>query len=62
MYQGVDRTSDEVQKKILELLEEMRLDVNSKVASYSKMVKFVEQIEPFIKTPTKKIKRYLYTN
>ena len=24
------------------------------------MVKFVEQIEPFIKTPTKKIKRFLY--
>ncbi|MBN2815967.1 MAG: AMP-binding protein [Campylobacterales bacterium] len=62
MYQGVDRTSDEVQKKILELLEEMRLDVNNRVASYSKIVKFVEQIEPFIKTPTKKIKRYLYTN
>ena len=62
MFHGVDRTSDEVQQKILELLEQMRLDVNSRISSYCKMVKFVEQIEPFIKTPTKKIKRYLYTN
>jgi len=40
----------------------MRKDVNTKVASYCKMVKFVEQIEPFIKTPTKKIKRFLYVD
>lgn len=57
-----DKTPDaEVKAKIEELLEKMRLDVNSQVASYSRMVKFVEQIEPFVKTPTKKIKRYLYT-
>lgn len=43
------------------LLEELRIEVNSKVSSFSKMVKFIEQREPFIKTPTKKIKRYLYT-
>lgn len=58
-----DQTPDaEVKTKIEELLEEMRIDVNSKISAYSRVVKFVEQIEPFVKTPTKKIKRYLYTN
>lgn len=52
----------EIKGKISALLEEMRIEVNSKVSSFSKMVKFVEQIEPFVKTPTKKIKRFLYTN
>ena len=51
----------EVKEKIINLLEEIRLDVNSKVASYCKIIKCVEQIEPFVKTPTKKIKRFLYT-
>jgi len=48
-------------KDITKLLEEMRLEVNSSISSFSRMVKFIEQIEPFVKTPTKKIKRYLYT-
>jgi long-chain acyl-CoA synthetase len=51
-----------VKEEIEKLLEGMRVDVNSKVSSFSKMVKFIEQIEPFIKTPTKKIKRFLYEN
>ena len=50
----------QVKEKIDKLLEEMRNDVNAQVASFSKITKFVEQIEPFVKTPTKKIKRYLY--
>ncbi len=58
---NADTTPDtEVRKKIENLLEEMRVDVNSQISSYSRMVKFIEQIEPFVKTPTKKIKRYLY--
>ncbi len=62
MFKGDNAPESEVKEKITELLEEMRKDVNTKVASYSKMVKFVEQIEPFIKTPTKKIKRFLYVD
>jgi len=58
---NANKNSDaQVRKDIAEFLETMRIDVNSKISSYSKMVKFVEQIEPFVKTPTKKIKRYLY--
>ncbi|MFA6138712.1 MAG: AMP-binding protein [Sulfurimonas sp.] len=51
-----------VKEEINTFLEQMRNEVNSQLASYSKIVKFVEQIEPFVKTPTKKIKRYLYTS
>ncbi len=62
IFKGDNAPESEVKEKIAELLEEMRKDVNTKVASYCKMVKFVEQIEPFIKTPTKKIKRFLYVD
>ena len=43
-------------------LESMRKIVNAEVSSFSRMVKFVEEVEPFIITPTKKIKRYLYAD
>jgi len=59
---NADKNTDEkVREDIANLLEDMRKDVNSNISSFSRMVKFVEQIEPFVKTPTKKIKRYLYT-
>jgi len=55
---------EKLQQKLEEekekLLEELRIEINSKVSSFSRIVKFIEQREPFIKTPTKKIKRYLY--
>ena len=54
-------TGSKVREEIAHFLEDMRLEVNSKISSFSKMAKFIEQIEPFVKTPTKKIKRYLYT-
>ena len=62
MFKANNTPDAEVKQKILDLLEEMRVDVNSQISSFSRMVKFVEQIEPFVKTPTKKIKRYLYTS
>jgi long-chain acyl-CoA synthetase len=61
MFKADNTPSEQVKKKIDEYLEEMRLEVNLQLASYSKIVKFIEQTEPFVKTPTKKIKRYLYT-
>jgi len=62
MFKADNAPESEVKEKINQLLEEMRQEVNTKVASYCRMVKFVEQIEPFIKTPTKKIKRFLYVD
>ncbi len=61
MFKGDYKTDEEIRNDISSLLENMRVEVNSKISSFSRMVKFVEQIEPFVKTPTKKIKRYLYT-
>ncbi|MBU1658132.1 AMP-binding protein [bacterium] len=62
MFEANKNPDAKVADEITGLLESMRTDVNTKVSSYSKLVKFIEQIEPFVKTPTKKIKRYLYTN
>jgi len=61
MFKAHNIPENEVRQKIAEYLENMRVEVNSKLASFAKIQKFIEQIEPFVKTPTKKIKRYLYT-
>ncbi len=50
----------EARKKINELMEQLHQYVNEKVSSFSRLTKLVEQLEPFEKTPTKKIKRFLY--
>lgn len=58
---GVTFSSEtKVQDKIQRLLEEIRLGVNENVSSFSRIRKVIEQREEFVKTPTKKIKRYLY--
>jgi len=58
---NISKTSDSaLHNDILSLLEEIRTAVNTQLSSYSKISRVVEQREPFIKTPTKKIKRYLY--
>ena len=61
MFNAHKNTESKVRKEIDNFLEEMRQDVNSQVSSFSKVTKFIEQTEPFVKTPTKKIKRFLYT-
>jgi long-chain acyl-CoA synthetase len=62
MFKADNTPESEVKAKIDKLLEDMRIETNKKLASFSKITKFVEQIEPFVKTPTKKIKRYLYVD
>lgn len=42
------------------LLQDLRGLVNRKLNAFSRISQIVEQLEPFEKTPTKKIKRYLY--
>jgi long-chain acyl-CoA synthetase len=44
-----------------EYLDNLRKSVNSRLASFARLAGVVEQREPFEKTPTNKIKRYLYT-
>ncbi|RJP70102.1 MAG: AMP-forming long-chain acyl-CoA synthetase [Ignavibacteriales bacterium] len=45
---------------IINILENLRSEVNAKLPNFSKISKIVEQISPFIKTPTNKIKRAEY--
>ena len=60
LFNAHNAPENEVRQKIEQLLEKMRQEINTQLASFSKITKFIEQIEPFVKTPTKKIKRYLY--
>lgn len=52
----------EASKIIQDILDSIKKNVNESVASYSRIHKIIEQQEEFEKTPTKKIKRYLYIN
>jgi long-chain acyl-CoA synthetase len=42
------------------LLDSIRKEINSRVASFSKISKVILQKDPFEKTPSQKIKRFLY--
>ncbi len=52
----------QIQQHLKDLLKELRKSVNARVSSFSRINRIIEQPEPFEKTPTKKIKRYLYAN
>jgi long-chain acyl-CoA synthetase len=49
------------ESKIPELMEENRQAVNKQLADFSRIIKIQIANEPFQKTPTQKIKRYLYS-
>lgn len=66
-YEEIDRlfsrlhlTESQVREKMRSLLDDLRRQINGKLASFSRIQKLVEQREPFEKTPTQKIKRHLY--
>ncbi len=48
------------EERIATLLEDIRRKVNEQVSAFSRLARVIEQTEPFEKTPTQKIKRYLY--
>ena len=52
----------EVRVKVQDLLETIRKEVNSKVSTFARLARVMEQLEPFEKTPTQKIKRFIYLN
>jgi len=54
-----DKTN-EIENTINEILGNIKKSVNNEVNKFSKLSNIFEQKEPFVKTPTKKIKRYLY--
>jgi long-chain acyl-CoA synthetase len=51
---------DQVQEKVKLRLAEIQEKVNARLNRFSKLAVMEEQPEPFEKTPTKKIKRFLY--
>ena len=66
-YEEIDRlfsrlhlTESQLRDKMRSLLDDLRRQINAKLASFSRIQKIVEQREPFEKTPTQKIKRHLY--
>ncbi len=53
-------TPQQIKKQMTNVIEEIRVETNSQLSSFSRINRLIEQEEPFAKTPTKKIKRYLY--
>jgi long-chain acyl-CoA synthetase len=55
---------DEISKHVDEIIEELTVEfkqkLNAQVNKFSKIQDFIAHPKPFIKTATKKIKRYLY--
>ncbi len=50
----------ELHNKAEELLAELKIHVNQHVSKNSKLASVILQLDPFVKTPTHKIKRFLY--
>ncbi|MDZ7738222.1 MAG: AMP-binding protein [Bacteroidales bacterium] len=55
-----DEMTKVVEEKIEEIITELKHQVNQRLNRFSRINQFVLQPVPFKKTPTKKIKRYLY--
>ncbi len=59
-FQNKNFNESQSRETIKRLLEEIRTNVNEQVSTFSRLARIIEQTEPFDKTPTQKIKRYLY--
>lgn len=51
-----------LQERADELLESLRRTVNARVSRHARLSRMIIEWEPFEKTPTRKIKRFLYTH
>ena len=61
-FSALSLTESQARERIGHLCEEIKKQVNEQVSSFSRLARVIEQTEPFEKTPTQKIKRYLYAN
>jgi long-chain acyl-CoA synthetase len=61
MAESIGQAFSDVEKSAGRLLESIRKETNEKLASFSKIRSIRLQSDPFEKTPTQKIKRFLYT-
>lgn len=60
VYSMQKMEDSKVREKVNEILNELLKEVNERISTFSRINKIIEQPEPFEKTPTQKIKRYLY--
>jgi len=59
-FEMKNKNESEARGVITKILDEAHKEINQRVPTYAKIKKIFEQPEPFEKTPTQKIKRYLY--
>ena len=60
LWEGIKHSPEELNRKREELLEKIRQSANNSLSALSRLGKMIEQVEPFEKTPSLKIKRFLY--
>jgi len=60
MFARLHLTESQIRERMRTLLEDLRKEINARLASFSRIQRLLEQREPFEKTPTQKIKRHLY--
>ncbi len=60
MRSDVSIKIEDLEEKVTELMDDLKEYINSKVSNSSKLQDIRHHMEPFKKTATKKIKRYLY--
>jgi long-chain acyl-CoA synthetase len=57
----IEKLNDTKSREIIDkILVDILNEINNRVSTFSKLHRVLEQPEPFEKTPTQKIKRYLY--
>ncbi|MBX2976766.1 MAG: AMP-binding protein [Ignavibacteriaceae bacterium] len=61
-FQTNNKSQSEQKVIVADILKTIKENVNNSVSSFSRVGRVLEQLEPFEKTPTQKIKRYLYIN
>ncbi|MCX6120092.1 MAG: AMP-binding protein [Ignavibacteriales bacterium] len=59
-FSDIGLTESQARERIKQLCEDIKKQVNEQVSSFSRLARVIEQTAPFEKTPTQKIKRYLY--
>lgn len=60
MRQSAQNLPQTIEQYTNKVMDDILVHVNSQVARFARLSAVVEQVEPFAKTPTQKIKRYLY--
>ncbi len=58
---SVKNRAADTPEAISDFLAELRRRVNAQLSSFSRLQQIIPQDEPFVRTPTRKIKRFLYT-